>query len=421
MTNSIPPIPPQRRPRISNGVENLEQPSSVSENVPTKKVSDVQGMEQKVDMVKDSYSPGIAAMIEELLGYIGDDECTEVLMNGPRDVSRKIRGVRYHCKNIDFGDSETYHRVLNDVLLPYTDTMERIDGENAVIEGQISLPSDGKFQSPMLGRMHIVAPPGVREAKVTIAKKSREDLNLDDLVNNGALSQHAAEFLKAIARGRQTFVVSGPTGAGKTTTLQAITHYFDENERVVVIEETPELKLPLGDVVYLRATLQKPGMDPSQIYTLEFWAKQANRMRMDRLIVGETRGGEMSDWLLAANSGADGSATTVHANSPRRALDKILGLATKGEKTTSEAQLRREIASTISIIVQCGLHENRHVVLAIEEISNTVSTASGQIQTSTLFEYNKSLDKMVAKNRPSDELLNALKIAGLEVNPIWFS
>lgn len=412
MDNITPPLPPQRRARTNGDTETIDIPI-VEEAKPS-------AVPPESSAIKGSYSPAISAMIEELLGYIGDDECTEVLMNGPRDISRKIRGIRYHCKNIDFGDSDTYHRVLNDILLPYTDTADRIDGESAVIEGQISLPSTGKYSSPMLGRMHIVAPPGVREAKVTIAKKSREDLNLDDLVNNGGLSQNAAEFLKAIARGRQTFVVSGPTGAGKTTTLQAITHYFDENERVVVIEETPELRLPLGDVVYLRATLQKPGMDPSQIYTLEFWAKQANRMRMDRLIVGETRGGEMSDWLLAANSGADGSATTVHANSPRRALDKILGLATKGEKTTSEAQLRREIASTISVIVQCGLHENRHVVLAIEEISNTVSNASGQIQTNTLFEYDKSSDKMVVKGRPSDELISALKISGLEVNPSWF-
>jgi pilus assembly protein CpaF len=380
----------------------------------------VQMKKAKASPVINSYPPHMQAIIDELLGYISDDECTEVLMNGYKDISRKVRGIRYHCSNLDFKDAQTYHNIINDILLPFTDTVERIDGNNAVLEGQLSLPSEDKYSSPTLARVHIVAPPGVREAKVTIAKKSREDLNLDDLVQNGSLSQNSAEFLKAIARGRETFVVAGPTGAGKTTTLQAITHYFDENDRVVVIEETPELKLPLGDVVYLRATLQKPGMDPSQIYTLEFWAKQANRMRMDRVIVGETRGGEMADWLLAANSGAEGSATTVHANSPRRALDKILGLATKGEKTTSEGQLRREIASTISIIIQCGLVDHKHVIIAIEEISATVSQASGQIQTNTIFEYDKEIGRMVAKGRPSDELLRSLTYAGVEANSSWF-
>lgn len=409
-----PPLPPERFRKSETDPSNdkkLELSGSVFPSVTT----------PKRPPVAKSYPPAIMAMVDELLGYIGDDECTEVLINGHKDVSRKVRGVRYHCNKIDFQNIELYHNILNDIILSYTDTSERIDGHNAVIEGQLSLPSEDKYTTPMLARVHIVAPPGVREAKVTIAKKSREDLNLDDLVQNGSVSQNGAEFLKAIARGRETFVVAGPTGAGKTTTLQAITHYFDENDRVVVIEETPELRLPLGDVVYLRATLQKPGMSPSQIYTLEFWAKQANRMRMDRVIVGETRGGEMSDWLLAANSGADGSATTVHANSPRRALDKILGLATKGEKTTSELQLRREIAHTISIIVQCGLVDHRHVILGIEEVSKTVSQASGQIQTNTLFEFDKSKGKMVAKSRPSDELLKSLASSGVEVNPNWFN
>lgn len=408
--NNNPPSPPQRPIRRNLAAKPSEGSlgNVLASLLPTKKSGNY------------SYPDEIKAMIDELLEYIGDDECSEVLMNGYKDVSRKIRGVRYHCNKLNFQSPEIYHSIINDIILAYTDTNERIDGKNAVIEGQLSLELEDKYSAPMLARVHIVAPPGVKEAKVTIAKKSREDLNLDDLVQNGSVSQNGAEFLKAIARGRQTFVVAGPTGAGKTTTLQSITHYFDENDRVVVIEETPELKLPLGDVVYLRATLQKPGMDSSQIYTLEFWAKQANRMRMDRVIVGETRGGEMSDWLLAANSGAEGSATTVHANSPRRALDKILGLATKGEKTTSELQLRREIAHTIAIIVQCGLFDNRHIILAVEEISKTVSQASGQIQTNTIFEFDKALGKMVARGRPSDELIKDLSYAGVEVNPDWF-
>jgi pilus assembly protein CpaF len=365
------------------------------------------------------FSPEIQKAAQTLLDYIGDDECSEVLLNGPNEVSRKIRGARYHCPDIAFGDAATYHRVLNEVLLPFTDTRDRIDGTTVVMEGQLELES-ANGRAPMLARLHMIAPPGVTFAKVTIAKKPRYDLTLDDLANNGTLSVEAAEFVKAAAHGRKTIVVSGPTGAGKTTTLQAITHCFDANDRVVVIEETPELRLPLGDVVYLRATLQRPGMDPSQIYTLDFWTKQANRMRMDRVVVGEVRGGEMADWLLAANSGAEGSATTVHANSPRRALDKILALATKSETATSEAQLRREISATISLIVQVGLVENRHMVTAIEEISDTISQATGQIQTNTIFEFDRTRNKMIAKSRPSDEFIASLAAQGIPVNQSWF-
>lgn len=365
------------------------------------------------------FAPDIQESVQALLDYIGDDECSEVLLNGPNEISRKVRGARYHCPDVSFKDAVTYHRVINEVILPMTDTRDRIDGSTVVLEGQLELVSpSGK--PPMLARLHMIAPPGVQFAKVTIAKKPRYDLTLDDLASNGTLSFEAADFLKAAARGRKTIVVSGPTGAGKTTTLQSITHCFDVNDRVVVIEETPELRLPLGDVVYLRATLQRPGMDPSQVFSLDFWTKQANRMRMDRVVVGETRGGEMSDWLLAANSGAEGSATTVHANTPRRALDKMLALATKSETATSEAQLRREIASTVSLIVQCGLIDNRHVITAVEEISDTISSATGQIQTNTLFEWDRTLNRMVPRNRPSDDFISSLTQQGIPVNQSWF-
>jgi pilus assembly protein CpaF len=402
MSTQLPPPPPERRTDV---------PSDIPAGTVFSSPLPVQAPQL--------FAPDIQDSVQALLNYIGDDECSEVLLNGPNEISRKVRGARYHCPDVSFKDAATYHRVINEVILPMTDTRDRIDGSTVVIEGQLELVSPAG-KPPMLARLHMIAPPGVQFAKITIAKKPRYDLTLDDLAANGTLSFESADFLKAAARGRKTIVVSGPTGAGKTTTLQAITHCFDVNDRVVVIEETPELRLPLGDVVYLRATLQRPGMDPSQVFSLDFWTKQANRMRMDRVVVGETRGGEMSDWLLAANSGAEGSATTVHANTPRRALDKMLALATKSETATSEAQLRREIASTVSLIVQCGLIDNRHVITAIEEISETISSATGQIQTNTLFEWDRTLNRMVPRNRPSDDFIASLAQQGIPVNQSWF-
>jgi pilus assembly protein CpaF len=161
-------------------------------------------------------------------------------------------------------------------------------------------------------------------------------------------------------------------------------------------------------------------MKASEVFNLEFWTKQANRMRMDRVIVGETRGGEMADWLLAANSGAEGSATTVHANSARRTLDKILALASKSESGASEGQLRREIASTIDLIVQISLVDGRHLITAIEEVSDTVSQATGAIQTNTIFEFDKVRGQHVAKGRPSDDFIASLAAHGVPVNNAWF-
>lgn len=366
-----------------------------------------------------SFPADVQAAAQSLLDYLGDDECSEVLMNGPGEVSRKIRGVRYHCPEVAFGDAQTYHDVLNEVLLPYCDTSDRIDNRTVLIEGQMELPSPNG-RAPMVARVHVIAPPGVPHAKVTIAKKPRTDVTVDDMVNGGTLTREMAEFLKAVARGRATFVVSGPTGSGKTTLLQAMTHYFDPNDRIVVVEETPELRLPLGDVVYLKATLERPGMEARDIYTLEFWTKQANRMRMDRIVVGETRGGEMAEWLVAANSGAEGSCTTVHAESPRRTLDKILALASRSATAMSEDQLRREIAATVDVIVQCALIDGRHVISGIEEVANTITHQTNQILSNPIFAFDRARGVHVARGRPSDEFIARLAARGVPLNSAWF-
>lgn len=366
-----------------------------------------------------TFSEEVEAAAHALLDFIGDDECSEVLMNGPNECSRKVRGVRYHCPEVLFGDAETYHAVLNEYLLPYCDTPDRIDNDTVIVEGQLELPGP-PGRPPMYARVHIIAPPGVKYAKVTIAKKPRVEITLDDMAAGGSLSRDAAEFLKAVARGHKTFVVSGPTGSGKSTMLQAMTHYFDPNDRVVVVEETPELQLPLGDVVYLKATLELPGQDASDIYSLGFWVKQANRMRMDRVIVGETRGAELSEWLIAANSGAEGSATTIHAETPRRTLDKMLSLASKAYGSVSEDQLRREIAATVDIIVQVSLVDNRHIVTAVEEVSNTIANQTGQIQTNTIFAFDRSYGAHVVKGRPSDGFIASLAAQGIPISQTWF-
>lgn len=372
------------------------------------------------DVPRIVFAPDVQAAAQALINYIGDDECSEVLLNGPNEVSRKIRGTRYHCPEVAFGDAASYHDVLNEVILGYCDTADRIDGKTVLIEGQMELPSPSGATPPMVARVHMICPPGVPHATVTIAKKPRTDVTLDDMVQVGTMTREMAEFLRAVARGRATFVVSGPTGAGKTTLLQAMSHYFDPNDRIVVIEETPELRLPLGDVVYLKATLERPGMDPGEVYTLGFWTKQANRMRMDRIIVGETRGAEMAEWLVAANSGAEGSCTTVHAESPRRTLDKILALASRAHASMSEDQLRREIAATVDIVVQLALIDGRHVVTGIEEVANTITQQTNQILSNPLFAYDRARGVHVAKGRPSDDFIARLGTRGVPLTASWF-
>lgn len=372
----------------------------------------------------ETFSPQDVSAARELLALLNDTTSSEVVMNGPTSILYKKDGMRVHAKNIKFSSVEAYHQFIDDVVLDYTDTKDRIrskTGENYLIEGQLTLPDwEDETAPPLLARVHIIAPPVVPEAKVTIAKKSRYQLTLDSIVSSGSLSPQMGEFLKALIRGRVTTVFSGLSGSGKTTLLEALSHNFDANDRVIVVEDTPELRFPLTDVVYLHSTSAKPGTDPTKVVSLEWLVSSTNRMRPDRIIVGEVRGGEMSEFLIAANSGADGSMTTMHASSPKLTLDKMVSLAMKSSSSKSETSVARDIASTIQIIVQMSLIDGRHIITQIEEVTRTVRKETGAIVTQTLFEYDRNKGIYQPVQRPSAELNSYLQQRGVDVDMSWF-
>lgn len=360
---------------------------------------------------------------QRLLERIADDESSEVLLNGPNEIMFKVNGQRYYDKSIKFEDVDTYHTVINTLILFDTDTKERIGTTQHLIEGQLELPDYDDPDAPALhARVHVLAPPAVKVAKVTIAKKAKKQFQIDDLAGRGAMSPQMASFLKAIGRGRATIVFSGLSGSGKTTLLEAMSYNFDENDRVIVVEDTAELSLPLADVVPLRSTSRKPGQDASSIVSLEWLVAQANRMRPDRIIVGEIRGGELVEFLSAANSGADGSMTTVHASSPRQTIDKMLSLAMKSGSAKNESSVLRDIASTVQIIVQMSLIDGgRHVISQIEEVTGTLVGNGTGIATAPLFQFDRSTQKFVAVGRPTDNLQRFLNQRGVALDNSWFS
>ena len=358
---------------------------------------------------------------KRLLKRIADDESSEVLLNGPNEIMFKVNGTRYYDREIKFEDIETYHSVINTLILYETDTKDRIGTSFHLIEGQLELPDyENPGSPPLIARVHVLAPPVTKAAKVTIAKKAKKQFQLDDLQARGAMSAPMAAFLKACAHGRATVVFSGVSGSGKTTLLEAMSYYFDENDRVIIVEDTSELKLPLSDAVYLLSTSRKPGQDLAEIVTLEWLVAQANRMRPDRIVVGEIRGGELAEFLSAANSGADGSMTTVHASSPRQTIEKMLSFAMKSPSAKNEKSVYRDIASTVQIIVQTALIDGRHVISQIEEVSDTVLTNGSGIATTPLFEHNRNTGHFTATGRPSDALQQFLAQRGVKVDPAWF-
>lgn len=374
-----------------------------------------------IDQELQSLPEDVADSVERLMAEILSDESSEVIMNGPDSVYYKKNGARYHIPEINFRDIKTYHDVINKFVLEYTDTKERLNNAESLIEGQLQIEDmSDPDNPPTVARVHIIAPPVVKMAKVTIAKKAKRQLTLEDLRDRGTFSYQEYEFIKAIARGKVTTVISGLSGSGKTTLLEAMSHYFDQNDRVVIVEDTPELKLPVPDAVSMVSTKPKPGEDKSKAITLEWLVQQTNRMRPDRIIVGETRGAEMAEFLIAANSGADGSMTTIHAQDPRKALSKMSNLASRGADSQSEISINKDIASTVQIIIQMGLVDGNHVLTHIEEVSNVIRQDTGHIATTTIFEYDRHSGVQTPKGRPSDALKDFLSARGVQVDIKWF-
>lgn len=356
--------------------------------------------------------------IESFLALLDNDEVSEIVMNSPDQIGYKRAGSRL-IKQADFLNVETYHQFINEILLPLTDTEERIEGDNYLIEGQLTFPSTTPGEAPVVGRTHIVTPPVVNAAKVTIAKKARVQFTLDDMYQSGSMSKNMMNFLKAISHGKATTVISGVSGAGKTTLIEAMSYHFDSDDRIIIVEDTPELRIPAGDVVSLTAKSARPGMDEKDVVSMEWLVKATNRMRPDRILVGECRGGEFAEFLIAANSGADGSMTTIHASNPRLALDKMVSLAMKSATAKNESSVIRDINSTVQIIVQADIVDGKHVISRIEEISS-MQNSTGKINSATLFEYERHTQRFIARHQPSDELRSFLEQHGVDIPAVWF-
>jgi Flp pilus assembly CpaF family ATPase len=395
----------EETPELS--IENLRFEEVISES----KLEEIRRREVAINNLPAS----LKKAIHELFELITDDTSSEVVMNGPKTIGFRKAGQRY-ITDIDLVDTKTYHSVINSFLLPLTNTEDRIGTTPSLIEGQLVIPdNENPTRRPLVARVHVVAPPVLTNAVVTISKKARNRFTIDDMVNSGSMTRDMGQFLKDLARGRVTIVTSGLSGAGKTTLLEALSREFDVNDRVILIEDVEELSLPLADVVELKSHIARPHESTDNNVTLEWLVRQANRMRGDRIIVGEVRGSEMAEFLTAANSGADGSMTTVHADTPQKAINKMMNLSLKAPGTNSEASVLRDIASTVQVIIQMARIDGRHIVSQIEEVSDTVNKNTLGIQTSTIFKFNRTTGMFEFENRPSDEFLSFLKQRGVDI------
>lgn len=300
-------------------------------------------------------------VLDDLLGYgalqplINDEDISEIMVNGPKKVFIERRG-RLLKTDIQFDDDAAVVRVIEKIIKPLG---RRIDQDNPTVDAR--LPDGSRVNA-------VIQPCSIDGPSITIRKFRKDKLTADQLVEYGSLTKTMAEFIRACVIGRLNIVISGGTGSGKTTLLNVLSGFIPEDERIVTIEDAAELRLQQDHVVRLET---KPAnIDGLHAVTIRDLVRNSLRMRPDRIIVGECRGGEALDMLQAMNTGHDGSLTTLHANTPRDAISRLETLCMMAGMDLPVKVIREQIASAIDLIVQqTRLRDGSRKVTAITEVA----------------------------------------------------
>ncbi|WP_093229884.1 CpaF family protein [Thermoflavimicrobium dichotomicum] len=318
----------------------------------------------------------INQIIDESVGFgpleplLKDETITEIIVNGPFEVYCESNG-KLSLTDIQFRDEEALRHVIERIVAPIG---RRIDVSSPMVDARLP---DGS-------RVNVVIPPiSLKGPLLTIRKFRKEPIRLEELVSFGSLTQTMAEFLIALIRGKQNLVISGGTGSGKTTLLNALACYIPEYERIVTIEDMAELRIPHPHVAAMEA--RPPNVEGKGEITIRQLVRNALRMRPDRMIIGEVRGAEAFDMLQAMNTGHEGSLTTIHANSPDDALDRLEAMVMMSDVLLPAHMIRSYLAGAIDIIIQVSrMKDGRRRMLAISEL---IRQEDGTIQVKDIFRF----------------------------------
>lgn len=283
-----------------------------------------------------------AEVMDEVLGFgpitplLRDPEVTEIMVNGPRRVYVE-RGGRLELTNVVFRDDRHVMHVIEKMVAPLG---RRIDEGNPMVDARLP---DGS-------RVNAIIPPLVLNGPtITIRKFYKDPLTAEKLLELGTLSREMLLFLEACVRARLNMIVSGGTGSGKTSMLNVLSSFIPGDERIITIEDAAELQLRQEHVVTLES--RPPNVEGRGEVTIRDLVRNALRMRPDRIVVGEVRGGEALDMLQAMNTGHDGSLTTAHANSPRDVLSRLETMVLMAGMDLPVRAIRSQIAAAIDVIV----------------------------------------------------------------------
>lgn len=352
------------------------------------------------------------------LNLLLDPDVSEIEANGPDLFFMKKKGKRIKIEGLSARDEAEYMKGIRSGLVPHVHSPWPFKENSYLYEGPLRFEAEnGQL---VRGRCHIVLPPACDFPQVTIAKKSTTLPSLDAIAERGSMSTEMLLFLQKAIEADLTMVISGGTGAGKTTMLEAMAKLFRDEIRIGVAEDAPELYLSQPNVAYLHSVPWQPGMNPNDVATLSWVVQQYQRMRTDKLIIGETRGVEFADFLIAANSGMDGSMTTIHANDPVTALDKMTNFALKASNSPVRT-INTDIANSIDAIVQLIiLPDGRHRVGAIQEITRTLgNNEDARITTNALYVYDPRMDNWEKRAGMTDALRKRFETKGVDPSPFF--
>jgi pilus assembly protein CpaF len=299
-------------------------------------------------------------VVDEVTGFgpitvlLNDPEVSEVMVNGANQIYVE-RGGRLMLTDIRFRDDEHVLHIIDKIVSPLG---RRIDESSPMVDARLP---DGSRVNAIIPPLSLMGP------VITIRKFSKDPLSIDDLIQFDTLSEAMAVFLEACVRVRLNIVVSGGTGSGKTTTLNVLSSFIPSDERIVTIEDAAELQLMQDHVIPLET--RPPNIEGKGAITMRDLVRNSLRMRPNRIVVGEVRGGEALDMLQAMNTGHDGSLTTGHANSPRDMLARLETMVLMAGMDLPIRAVREQISSALDLIVhQVRLRDGTRKISHITEV-----------------------------------------------------
>jgi pilus assembly protein CpaF len=340
-------------------------------------------VEEQAPLGLSSRHTVIKRIEDEVLGLgpleplLCDKTISDILVNGPSQVYVERRG-KLELTEVRFNNDAHLLNIIDRIV---SAVGRRIDESSPMVDARLK---DGS-------RVNAVIPPLALDGpSLSIRRFAVELLSIDDLTRLGTLTAELARVLNAIVTGRLNVLISGGTGAGKTTLLNLLSSFIPETERIVTIEDSAELQLQQPHVVRLET--RPPNIEGRGAVTQRDLVRNSLRMRPDRIVIGEVRGGEALDMLQAMNTGHDGSLTTIHANTPRDALGRVENMVSMTGVSFPVKALRAQIASAIDVVIQVERQEDgRRRVVSLQE---TNGMEGDVITTSELFKFERrGLDK----------------------------